>query len=91
MWPTVVEAVGDSHHVDWHSAAISTVEHPLLCQFWVKGNFPEPLEVERIKEDEACLISQRSRLQEFRDKTCRRDDQTISKMDTKIDVSRNQS
>lgn len=48
--------------MDWNSAAIGTVEHPLLCQFWVKGNFPEALKVKRIKEDEAGLISQSSRL-----------------------------
>lgn len=67
--PTIVEAVGESHHVHRHGASIGTAEHPLLCQFGVKGNLPETLEVESIQEDQARLISQRSRCQELRDGT----------------------
>lgn len=70
--PTIVEAVGESHHVHGYIAAVGTVEHPLLGQFGVKGNLPEALEVEGIKEDQTGLIRQRSRCQELRDGTCRR-------------------
>lgn len=66
-----MEAVGESHHVYGHIAAVGAVEHPLLCQFGVKGNLPEALEVEGVEEDQAGLISQRSRCQELRDGGCR--------------------
>lgn len=55
-----------------HGAAIGTVEHSFLCQFWVKGNLPEALEVKGIKEDKASLIRQRSRCQKVRDGTYKR-------------------
>lgn len=67
--PTVVKAVGESHHVHWHTAAIGTVEHSFLSQFGIKGNLPQALEVECIKENQASLITQRSRCQEFGDRT----------------------
>lgn len=56
--PTIAEAIGKSHHVDWDGGSIGTMEHSLLCQFGVKGNLPEGLEVERIEKDQAGLISQ---------------------------------
>lgn len=44
-----------------HVAAVGAVEHPLLGEFGIKGDLPEALEVEGIEEDQAGLISQRSR------------------------------
>lgn len=64
--------VGESHHLHRHSASIGAVEHPVLCQFGIKGNLPEALKVESIKKDQAGLISQRSRRQELRDGIYRR-------------------
>lgn len=66
---TIVEVVCESHHMQGNSAAIATVEHPLLCQSGVKGNLPDAVKVESIKEDQAGLIGQRSRFQDLRDGT----------------------
>ena len=67
---TVVEAVGESHHVDGHRAPVGTVEHPLLRHFGVKGNLPEGLKMESVEKDQAGLICQRSRYQELGDGSC---------------------
>lgn len=67
---TIVEAVGESHHVHGHRAPVGTVEHPLLCHFGVKGNFPEGLKMESVEQDQAGLICQRSTYQELRDGSC---------------------
>lgn len=72
---TVVEAVGESHHVNGYGAAVGAVEHPLLGQFGVKRNLPQTLEVERVKEDQTGLVRQRSRRQELWDGSWRRQKQ----------------
>lgn len=88
---TVVEVVCESHHVHGHSAAIGTVEHPLLCEFGVKGNFPEALEVESIEEDQAGLITERSRCQELRDGTCRREDEKMKSQEKDLKEKTNKN
>lgn len=64
---TVLEVVGECHHVHGHHTSVGAVEHPFGCLLGVKGHFPASLEGEGIEEDKTGLVVERSRFQEVGD------------------------
>lgn len=64
---TVLEMVCEGHHGHGHGASVGTVEHPFRRLLGVKRHLPKSLEGERVEEDQAGLVGQRSRRQEVGD------------------------